>query len=140
MQVHKTGDLSFIIEKKRRYSTKLKAGWETLYNQWLERFGMGAEFKNYLELLKKIVELRAEIAEERDAVKILDLKSFEAELAGMHQGTDDKADFYESVGALEDQLNGTPINPKVVTVAEYYGKIKYVEKKVKAQTKNAKAA
>lgn len=129
-EIHAGGDLTLLIESRRLRHPYYRQHWAKLYDEFHRRFGMSKPFEEYLHKLKQATILTAEVALTGDAVKLLHLEIIELELADLLKEKAD--DFYSNNAALE-KFMGFAIDPKKISVAEYYGKIKLMEKAV-AQT------
>lgn len=130
VEIHATGDINLLVKQRRVLpATNIVAQWQALYNEFYTRFGKTKEFLEYLKKQQKLTLMLIDNALEFDSARDIHIKVLENDL----QKFTDKGqafDFYENV-AVVGKFAGYRINPKEVTVSEYYGMIKTMEKQAK---------
>lgn len=131
VEIHATGDINLLV-KQRRFlpATNIVAQWQALYNEFYTRFGKTKEFLEYLKKQQKLTIMLIDNALEFDSARDIHIKVLENDL----QKFTDKGqafDFYENCAVVSKFIGGGLMNPKTVTVSEYYGAIKLMEKQAK---------
>lgn len=133
-KVHETGELKHLLHDPSRKLkapelNQLPALWRKIYDEYIERFGIGDTTLSMLEKEKRIAELQIEKIQTGDEniqtfIEIeeisLNRKKIEAEQMSV--------DFYETKANIEKCL-GFMINAKICTVIEFYNYIKSIENK-----------
>lgn len=131
-KIHETGELKYLLHDYSRKITtaqlnQLPEIWRMIYDEYIQRFGIGETSMAILDRERRIAELQIERIETGDEniqtfIEIetvaLDRKKAETEYL--------KVDFYETKAYIEKHL-GFMINPKICTVVEFYNYIKTLE-------------
>lgn len=130
-EVHKTGDLSFMLIDKSKTKginyEKLAHLWRDIYEQYIAKFGFDNKYLKILEKQLYIAELRIEKAVTGNQTINTFIEIEKQLLAKLMETTTKGADFYESKALLEKKL-GFAIDIRKCTVIEFYSYIKAVEK------------
>lgn len=131
-QIHKTGDLSYLLESRRKISNreanKLILTWKKIYDDFLEKFGFSEEFLSILRKKINIAVMRAEMAENKDRSMLTLIEIEELELEQMTKpGEQKEVDFFDIKAIVEARM-GFKLDIKTCTVAEFYTYMKLVRK------------
>jgi hypothetical protein len=121
--IHKTGNLAY-IKKLKSYrkveiddSLVLEQIWLSIYDEYLEEFGLSKEYKDILERKKDIARMKNEfiLTDNRSLLNFIKIEELELE------ATFDKSEgmSFESVVNGIEKLQRIPIKIKEITVYEY---------------------
>ncbi len=121
--VHKTGNLSYIkrLDTYRKIeddsSEELEKAWLSIYDEYLEEFGLSKEYKEILERKKDIARMKNEfiMTDNRSLLNFIKIEELELE------ATFDKSEgmSFESVVNGIEKIQRIPIKIKEITVYEY---------------------
>lgn len=129
IKVHETADLSFLFTTKKNATvTQLKAlqkVWGLIYDEYIKKFGFNENFISQLEREREIALLKIEKAETGDdsLETMIEIREFELK---KKKEISRKSDFYLLKNNVEKKI-GFRINPREVTVVEFYSYIKTFE-------------
>lgn len=126
IQAHETGDMSYLVQKRRLKHPNYHGAWRELYTEYFKRFGITPEYAAYLNKLRKATIAMADVALRNDPVAHIDLHILKKEIEVFHSKTE-KIDFYNNNAALE-KFMGFRLDPKKVSVSEYQGKVNLMRK------------
>jgi len=93
--------------------------WEHLYDQYLQRFGLGDKFERYLNALKQKAILQCEYITTNDRFVLNKIEIEDARIKGMQIHFGDGGSIDTSLIYLGKWL-GYPLKIKETTVVEYY--------------------
>lgn len=115
----KKGDLNNLIIKGKPSIKKLNEAWENIYDEYLKLYGIPQGFQDYCNKKIQAGEMYAESLIEGQSWKraIYEMLNEEAESAISNQ----RAEEFEKVLAYTSKKVGFRINPKEMTVREFYG-------------------
>ncbi len=123
-QIHKTGNLAY-LKKLNTYrkieidnSLVLEKIWLSIYDEYLEEFGLSKEYKEILERKKEIARLKNEfiMTDNRSLLNFIKIEELELE------ATFDKSESmsFESVVIGIEKIQKIRLNPKEITVYVYH--------------------
>ncbi|MBU3681639.1 MAG: hypothetical protein FGM16_06845 [Flavobacterium sp.] len=111
----------------------LQMKWSVVYDGYIERFGLSEDYTKLIEKKKEIAALKVERMVTGQKSLNTFIKIAELELEALQKGDrKDEIDFYESKAQVEKQL-GFVLDPKKITVAEFYSYIKVIKSDNKPQ-------
>jgi hypothetical protein len=123
VQIHKTGNLAYLkklnsyrkVEKDN--STVLEQVWLSIYDEYLEEFGLSKEYKEILERKKGIARLKNEFIMTNNRSLLNFIKIEELEL----EASFDKSEVmgFESVVVSLEKIQKIKLNVKDITVYDY---------------------
>lgn len=137
-QIHKTGNLKYLLEKGKKSKSVLLIGrWKRLCEQYIERFGFG---ENYIEVINqemKIGKLIIQKAEtERNSlnaiIEIEKLKLEEIKGRGMSK---EQSDFFDIKSQVERILK-MQIDLHKTSVVEFFSYLKMIKNDSKVLEQN----
>ena len=127
-RVHSTGDLSWLLLKKKKPDEKLlkklSEAWEKLYNEYLEEFGLSETFKSLKEKEIELALLKLEQVETGDRKLNTIIKILEIELNEMKASTG-RAGFMDTKIAIESKFK-FQINLHQTSIREFYSYLKHL--------------
>jgi len=135
--VHNENDLSYIRKRRRdvtwwrRIVWRLQAEalervWESLYDQYIKRFGFSAELLAIVRKQKEIAKLRLKMGLNGDRSQQTFIEIANAELQRMLDASKSEGDFFSSKPWIEKGM-GFQIDLMTTPTAAYYGYIKVIE-------------
>jgi len=121
----KNGDLNRLIIKGKPSIKKLNIAWETIYDEYLKLYGIPQSFQDYCNKKIQAGEMFAESLIEGQSWKraIYEMLNEEAESAIASQQSEE----FEKVLAYTSKKVGFRIDPKAMTVREFYGYLNLAE-------------
>lgn len=133
-KLHETNDLAYILIN---YSSKLSVNQKEKLNiqlqkltfEFIDAFGISEEYRRILTLQKDIAAYRCERILNNDESVLTLIEIAEIELKDLTK-VNPKQNIYQMKAAIE-KISGHRINIKEVSVAEYYGYLKFSEESVK---------
>lgn len=130
-KIHETEDFSFLIKDNTEKATEqdfvfLSETWKKIYSEYIKRFGFGETFLRIKQREASIARLQCELVITGDRSILLAIKVEEAELKKMKTEQSGKNDFHENKAAIEKAI-GFRLDPKSVTVAEFYSYISVIK-------------
>lgn len=121
-KIHATGDVSFLLKKRSAINASQKGeldkAWEALYNEYVNVFGLGEQFKRALEMQVSIalLKLKKITTGDENIQTFIDVKSLQlAEMQKNNKG----GDIYKAKKAIEKKM-GIRIPLAEVSVREFY--------------------
>jgi hypothetical protein len=133
VQIHKTDNLAYLkkldsyrkIEKE--VTNELQDLWQTIYDEYLEEFGLSKEYIEHLNKKKEIARLKKEyiLTGDRNILNLIDIE--EAELIDSYTKTESQE--FESVVVGIEKMQGIRIDPKKITVYQYNNYIRNLKEK-----------
>lgn len=130
IKICETGDLKWLfVTGKGRVTKKTGDHWVALQQQYIDEFGLDANYKQQLRLLKEIVILNYKLIETKDrSIKnVINVKEAEIEAAKGETVTT----FYEVLDRVE-KYKGFAIDPAKTSVKKWYYSLKNMSKDGKA--------
>lgn len=131
-EVHETGDVTLLLkdskfpitEKLVNYCSDL---WDDLRQQHLDYVGVSQEYSRYLKLIADVALAKLQHAISGDNWDLFKLELKQGELDEIKDSP--KEDNSETKALIEKHwLNGQRLDPKKITVKEYYSYIKSLQK------------
>lgn len=111
----------------------LQLKWNVVYDGYISRFGLSEDYLKLIEKKKEIAGLKVERMISGQKSLNTFIKIAEIELESLQKGDrKDEVDFYESKAQVEKQI-GFVLDPKKITVAEFYSYIKVIKQDNKPQ-------
>ena len=128
-QIHETGNLKLLV-KEGEFDNEGVLGelWMSIYQEYLDEFGIHDDFKTYISKQKELGIKVAELIETGDKFKKVEIEIIKRDLE-MLSSEKEKQRFEEVVWGLR-KFSNVNFDPKVVTVKEYYSLIEYMKKSV----------
>lgn len=122
-KINKTNDLSLL---KRNYlpsflCLKPEIVWTKIYDEFIERVGLNDEFKSYLDTIKRIAIMQCDWVISPNPADKIRIKQEIRELEEKHEA---KTIEYNEIIAKVSKMQGFRIDPKKVSVFEFYGYLK----------------
>ena len=123
VQIHKTDNLAYLkkLDSYRKIenetSKELNEIWTTIYDEYLEEFGLSTEYLEHLNKKKELSMLKNEfiLTGDRNLLNLIDIE--EAELLDSY--TKSEATTFESVVIALEKIQKVPIDVKKITVYQY---------------------
>lgn len=129
-KIHKTGDLSLLIEGSYHVNKELVDNcietWHAIKDEHAKVFGMPQQYKDYLNKVWEVTTAKLQFALSQDSWDGFQLKLLELELEGMEGGKDDNE---HKIKAVIETSKGYRLDGDIVTVKEYFTDIKLLEEK-----------
>lgn len=132
-QVNSAGDLSFVLVErpKKKLNKKqliaLDKYWKIIFDNYISVFGFSEDFIRQLEKKKQIAMLKLQMIISDDLSIQTDIDLAYIELLQLVDQTSGQSDFYETKTSMERNL-GFILDPKKITVREFYSYIKNLKK------------
>lgn len=125
--VHKKNDFTYLLHKAEKLSEAqialLKKVWENIYDEYIEVFGFGDQFKDMMKLKLEIAKLQLrKIIEKKESLQNF-INVAQLRLDKMQINTTGGADIYKMKAAIEKKL-GVHIPLKDTSVREFYSYLK----------------
>lgn len=121
-KIHKTGDLSHLLVKKREVTEsiqkKLEDAWEKMYNEYLDEFGFSDSFKSLKSKEIEIALLKCRLIQTEDRSYETEIEIAELDLLDLQKGISD-ADFKEAKIVIEKNM-GFQINMNTTSIRDFY--------------------
>ena len=125
-KVHSTGDVSWLLVKKRKVTVKLREHltrvWEGIYEEYFKEFGKSERFKAILDKTKEIILLYCKLHETKDRFILTWIAIAEDELNELKSGIE-KFNIMQSKMAIESRMK-FQINMQSTSIREFYSYLK----------------
>lgn len=120
-KIHDTGDLSLLCKGKQIYFDGLEILFETIYNEFISRFGFSDEYLSDLERKKRLANLQADfiITKQRHFKTLI---AVEKEIQRQNAKDVSKQDLEITLAKIS-KYYGFKLSSRDLTVAEYYSYI-----------------
>jgi len=123
VQIHKTDNLAYLkkLDSYRKIenetSKELNEIWTTIYDEYLEEFGLSKEYLEHLNKKKEITKLKSDyiFTGDRNILNLIDIE--ESEL--MDSSTKKETQTFESVVVGLEKIQKVSIDVKKITVYQY---------------------
>lgn len=130
--INETNNLEFLLKKKKKLSEReiliLEDVFATLYDSFLDTFGISDTYRRMLELKRDIAVLQARMVIENDRSLRTDIRIADYELKELNKkGSESKQTFIE-VKAYIEKFMGFRINQYETSVTEYYSYLDIMKK------------
>lgn len=122
-QAHKTGNYSYIkkLDSYRNIdidtSEELTKCWNSIYDEFLEEFGLSKRYLDLLQARKTIANLKLEFVKTGTRAILNEIEIEEIDFANEFQTTEEAR--YESIVMAIEKRQGMAIDPKNITVYRY---------------------
>lgn len=123
------GDYTFTrLDKKVGDTENDSIAWETIYNDFIQKIGLDPKFKKYIDLVEYRMQLCLKFLNslkdgKRNRALINEINQVNIKIESFEkQGTDSKTSKSSILNTLSKQ-EGYRINPKEITVADYFALI-----------------
>lgn len=135
------GNLNYarINPKSKGKERKDLEAWETLYDQHLQRFGIGSEHQRILDKKIELAELQCEYCIDGNAFLLNRIKMLETDIKDILERTQQGMSIDECLMLLSRWL-GFHLSKKQITCVEFQNYLKAYDKQAKEQKKNSKSA
>lgn len=128
--VQKTGDVSFILKEQEEIDTaqqvELWSVWETMFNEYMERFGLSEEYKEDLQNKIDLANLKADFIISGDRYFRTMIKVQE-EIIKANEDDSGKEFELEILLAKMSKFYGFKLTSRELTVAEYYSYLENIK-------------
>lgn len=132
------GDLSYLFINRtfgkvmlyirgKKYLNKLNQVWETIYDEFIKEVGLTKEFKQTLELMKKVTLLKCENALNPKSITATRLAEAEESLESMTK--EEKGNFELFLASVEKYM-GIRVDLAKIAVARFYSYVKLMEREM----------
>lgn len=127
-KIHETNEFKwlFVNNNEIENSQELECLWSKIYDEYLIEFGLSDEFKQIIELKKKIADLQADYILKEDKVLINFINVEKNALRQLYETSKQGSTFRESLVHLE-KMQGIKIKTKEITVADYYNYLRSIK-------------
>lgn len=124
-KIHDTGDLSLLCKGKKIYFDELEILFETIYNEFISRFGFSDEYLSDLERKKRLANLQADfiITKQRHFKTLI---AVEKEIQRQNAKDVSKQDLEITLAKIS-KYYGFKLSSRDLTVAEYYSYINNIQ-------------
>jgi hypothetical protein len=112
-----SGELEF-VNLKRTKTPLNEVKFIELYNQYIERFGLGKELEKYIELKKELINLKLEFVKTGDASLLNQIEIEKAKLSQLDPTKSQGMDINQCLVHLK-KWSGHWINTKEITIVEF---------------------
>lgn len=122
VQIQTTGDLKYLYKScKGKVNNDLFDFWEALQDEYINRFGLDESYRKQLKLMIKVSKLNCQfvLTKDRFLLNEINMVEHEIEMSNKIEGLS----FYDIKDHAEKH-KGFRIDPKVVTVTEWYTTLK----------------
>lgn len=100
-----------------------RIAWDSLYDQYIKRFGLGKMYKRLLSVMKDKALIECDFVLTRDRFKLTELEIKEAELKQMIDTNNTGMSIDQALIYLSKWI-GYRLNPREITVTEYFNILK----------------
>lgn len=127
-KIHETKDFKYLLKDKKKLTKHAPAIFDGLHSDFIRIFGVSDSYKKYLEKLIEIevTEIDMVVNKDRSLETFIDIMKIELD----EIAPKDDSNYMENAIAVE-KFMGFKMNPKEMSVFEYYSYINSIEKSVK---------
>ena len=127
-KIHDTNDLKWLFVKKVNVENnqELECLWSKIYDEYLIEFGLSEQFKEIINIKKKIAQLQADYIIKQDKVLVNFINVEKNNLKQVYETSKQGSTFRESLVHLE-KMQGIKINTREITVADYYNYLRSIK-------------
>jgi hypothetical protein len=125
-KIHETRDLKYLLKQNKKLTLHADAIFDKIYSEFISIFGVGENYKQYLEKLKEIAiaEIDMVLYKDPSMETFIDIMKVELEeIKNANSG----GTYMDTAIAVEKSM-GFKLNTKEISVKEYYSYIKSLEK------------
>lgn len=130
-KVHETQDLTWLLVKKQKVSSrimaKLEAAWEKIYNEYLRDIGASEQFIAIKRKEISIAMRKLKLIQTGDRTQLTWIEIEQEELEAMRQEAS-RGSFGKTKIAIEVQLLKFQMNPHTTSIREFYEYLKMMKK------------
>lgn len=123
-KINETNDLRWMFASgKGQVNRRIAEAWQTIYDEYIDEFGINDKYLQILELKREIVKLTAELAltGDRSIETFIDIAKWElTELLK----NEDKGQSFGTVKAYVEKYMGFHLDERIVSVRDYYNYLK----------------
>jgi hypothetical protein len=127
-QFHEEKDFKYLLKNKKRLTKHAPVIFDELYSDFIRTFGVSENYKQYLDKITEIEVAEIDMALTGDLSMETFIDIMKVELEDIKLSTSGSS-YIDSAIVVEKSM-GFKLNPKEVTVFEYYSYIKSLEKVV----------
>ncbi len=127
-KIHDTNELKWLFVTKQEVENNelLEKRWALIYDEYLNEFGLSDEYKEILNVKRKIANLQADYIIKGDRVILNFINIEKNALESLYDTSKKGSSFRESLVHLE-KMQGIKINTKQITVADYYNYLRSIK-------------
>lgn len=127
-KIHDTNELKWLFVTKQEVENNelLERRWALIYDEYLNEFGLSDEYKEILNVKRKIANLQADYIIKGDRVILNFINIEKNALESLYDTSKKGSSFRESLVHLE-KMQGIKINTKQITVADYYNYLRSIK-------------
>ncbi len=127
-KIHDTNELKWLFVTKQEVENNelLEKRWALIYDEYLNEFGLSDEYKEILNVKRKIANLQADYIIKGDRVILNFINIEKNALESLYDTSKKGSSFRESLVHLE-KMQGIKINTKKITVADYYNYLRSIK-------------
>ena len=127
-KIHDTNELKYLFVKKQEIENNeiLVRLWASIYDEYLEEFGISKDYKDILKAKRKIANLQADYIIKGERILLNFINIEKNALESMYDSTKKGSTFRDSLVHLE-KIQGIKINTKEITVADYYNYLRSIK-------------
>ena len=128
-KIHDTDELKWLFVNKVdcENTLELESLWGSIYDEYLEEFGLSEEYKEILNVKRKIANLQAEYIIKGNRITLNYINIEKNALESLYEANKKGSTFRDSLVHLE-KMQGIKINTKQITVADYYNYLRSIKK------------
>jgi len=112
------GDLRYVREDLKDLKTN-KEDFDVVYDDYISKRGLGKEYKQYLDIIKKRALIQCDYLITKDRFKLTLIEVEDAKLEGLKKNTNQQSSIQQALIYLSKWL-GYRLDWKQITVSEYY--------------------
>jgi len=127
-KIHDTDELKwlFVGKVKCENTIELEKLWGNIYDEYLGEFGLSQDYKDILNVKRKIANLQADYIIKGDRILLNYINIEENALQSLYDSNKGGSTFRDSLVHLE-KMQGIKINTKTITVADYYNYLRSIK-------------
>ena len=127
-KIHDTNELKWLFVTKQEVENNelLEKRWALIYDEYLNEFGLSDEYKEILNVKRKIANLQADYIIKGNRITLNYINIEKNALESLYDSSKKGSSFRESLVHLE-KMQGIKINTKQITVADYYNYLRSIK-------------
>jgi hypothetical protein len=125
-KIHETKDLKYLLKQDKKLTPHADIIFDKIYSEFISIFGVGENYKQYLEKLKEIAIAEIDMVLDKDPAMETFIDIMKVELEEI-KNAGSGGTYMDTAIAVEKNM-GFKLNTKEISVFEYYSYIKSLEK------------